>query len=93
VLLSDVGTLVIAPLISKELPYKLSNLKGVAMLGYSPHLLAIHPGVPANNLKELVECSKRKHLNMASSGPGSPNHLGVVEIALATGLKWQHVPY
>jgi tripartite-type tricarboxylate transporter receptor subunit TctC len=93
VLLTDVGTLAIAPLVSKDLSYKLSDLKGVTMLGYSPHLLAIHPAVPANNLKELVEYSKRKHLNIASAGSGSVNHLGVVEIALATGMKWQHVPY
>jgi tripartite-type tricarboxylate transporter receptor subunit TctC len=32
-------------------------------------------------------------LNVASAGSGSPNHLGMVEIALATGLQWQHVPY
>jgi tripartite-type tricarboxylate transporter receptor subunit TctC len=63
------------------------------MLGYSPHLLAIHPSLSVNNLKELVEYSKRKHLNVASAGSGSVNHLGVVEIALATGMKWHHVPY
>jgi tripartite-type tricarboxylate transporter receptor subunit TctC len=30
---------------------------------------------------------------VASSGSGSANHLGVVDIALATGLKWVHVPF
>jgi tripartite-type tricarboxylate transporter receptor subunit TctC len=93
VLLSDVGSLAIGPLITKDLPFKLTDLKGVAMLGYSPHLLAVFPGVPAANLKELVAFSKTKRLNVASAGSGSPNHLGMVEIALATGLQWQHVPY
>jgi tripartite-type tricarboxylate transporter receptor subunit TctC len=93
VLLSDVGSLAIGPLITKDLPFKLTDLKGVAMLGYSPHLLAIYPGVAANNLKELVAASKLKRVNVASAGSGSPNHLGMVEIALATGLQWQHVPY
>jgi tripartite-type tricarboxylate transporter receptor subunit TctC len=93
VLLSDVGTLAIAPLVSKDLSYKLSDLKGVTMLGYSPHLLAINPALPANTIKELVELSKRKHINVASAGSGSPNHLGMVEIALVTGMKWQHIPY
>jgi tripartite-type tricarboxylate transporter receptor subunit TctC len=93
VLLSDVGSLAIGPLITKDLPFKLSDLKGVAMLGYSPHILAVFPGIAANNLKELVAISKTKRLNVASAGSGSPNHLGMVEIALATGMQWQHVPY
>jgi tripartite-type tricarboxylate transporter receptor subunit TctC len=93
VMLSDMGSLAIAPLITKDLAYKLSDLRGVGMLGYSPHILAINPAIPANNLKELVEYSKKKPVNVASAGSGSPNHLGVVEIAVATGMKWQHVPY
>lgn len=93
VLLSDVGSLAISPLVTPNLNFKLSELTGVAMLGYSPHLLVVNPGVPAGNLRELVELSKKKPINIASAGSGSPNHLGVVEIALATGMRWQHVPY
>jgi tripartite-type tricarboxylate transporter receptor subunit TctC len=93
VMLSDVGSLAIGPLVTKDLPFKLTDLKGVAMLGFSPHLLAIHPGVPANTIPELAALSKTRRINVASSGSGSPNHLGVVEIALATGMQWQHIPY
>ncbi len=93
VLLSDLGSMAISPLISKDLPFKPEDLQGVSMLAYSPHLLAVHPSVQANTLKELVALSQRAPLNVASSGSGTPNHLGVVDIALITGLKWQHVPY
>lgn len=93
IFLSDLGSLAISPLVSKELTYKPEDLKGVTMLAYSPHLLVVHPSVAANNLNELVALSKQTPLNVASSGSGSPNHLGVVELAQATGLKWQHVPY
>jgi tripartite-type tricarboxylate transporter receptor subunit TctC len=93
VLLSDLGSMAISPLISKDLPFKPSDLQGVTMLAYSPHLLAVHPSVAANNLKELVALSQRAPINVASAGSGTPNHLGVVDIALITGLKWQHVPY
>ena len=93
VLLSDIGSMAIAPLISKDLAFKPEQLQGVTMLAYSPHLLVVHPSVPATNLKELVAYSQGKPLNVASSGSGTPNHLGVVDIALATGLKWRHVPY
>ncbi len=93
VLLSDLGSLAISPLVSKDLPFKPTDLQGVAMLAYSPHLLVVHPSVAASNLKELVALSQTTKLNVASAGSGTPNHLGVVEIALDTGMKWQHVPY
>jgi tripartite-type tricarboxylate transporter receptor subunit TctC len=93
VLLSDLGSMAISPLISKDLPFKPSDLQGVTMLAYSPHLLVVHPSVQASNLKELVALSQRTPINVASAGSGTPNHLGVVDIALITGMKWQHVPY
>lgn len=93
VMLSDIGSLAISPLITNDLPFKLADIKGVTMLGYSPHMLAVHPAVKANTVKELVELSKTRPINVASAGSGSPNHLGVVEIALNTGMRWQHVPY
>lgn len=92
-LLSDLGSMAISPLISKDLPFKPEQLKGVTLLAYSPHILAVHPSVPANNMAELVAYSKKNKINAASSGSGTPNHLGIVDIALTTGMKWQHVPY
>jgi tripartite-type tricarboxylate transporter receptor subunit TctC len=93
VLLSDLGSMAISPLINKDLPFKAEQLQGVTMLAYSPHILAVHPSVQANNLQELVALSKRSKINAASAGSGTPNHLGVVDIALSTGMRWQHVPY
>lgn len=93
VLLSDIGSLVISPLMLSNLSYKAGDLRGVAMLAYSPYLFAVNPQVPAKTLAELVTYSKGTPLNVASSGTGSPNHLGCVEIAEATGMRWQHVPY
>ena len=92
-LLSDLGSMAISPLISKDLPFKPEQLKGVTLLAYSPHILAVHPSVPANNMAELVAYSKKNKINAASSGSGTPNHLGIVDIALTTGMQWQHVPY
>ena len=92
-LLSDMSALAISPLVTKDMPYKPEQLKGATMLAYSPHLLVAHPSVAASNISELVALSKQRALNVASSGTGSANHLGVVDIALATGLKWVHVPF
>jgi tripartite-type tricarboxylate transporter receptor subunit TctC len=77
----------------KALPYKPAQLTGATLLAYSPHLLCTHPSIPASNVKELAELSRKKPINIASSGIGSANHLGAVEIALATGMKFVHVPF
>jgi tripartite-type tricarboxylate transporter receptor subunit TctC len=92
-LLSDMSSIAISPLVSKEMPYKPEQLKGATMLAYSPHLLVAHPSVQASNMAELVALSKKKSLNASSAGSGSANHLGIVDIALRSGLQWQHVPF
>lgn len=92
-LLSDMSSLAISPLVTKEMPYKPAELRGATMLAYSPHLLVAHPSVQASNIAQLVALSKTRALNVSSAGTGSANHLGVVDIAQATGLKWQHVPH
>jgi tripartite-type tricarboxylate transporter receptor subunit TctC len=93
VMLSDISSLAISPLVTNDLPFKLKDLQGVTLLGYSPHLLAVHPSVQASSIAELVALSKNKPVNVASAGSGSPNHLGVVEIAQKLGMRWTHVPY
>ena len=51
-LLCDTGSLSISPSVYTRLAFDPSkDLRGVTMLAYSPHLLVVHPSVPANNLK------------------------------------------
>jgi len=93
-LLCDVGALAISPSVYPKLALDPSKeLRGVTMLAYSPHLLVVHPSVPANNLKELVALSKQKDLNFAVSGTGGAPHLAGVSLANAVGARWQYVPY
>ena len=93
-LLCDVGALSISPSVYPRLPFDPSkDLRGVTMLAYSPHLLVMHPSVPANNLKELVALSKHKDLNFAVSGTGGAPHLAGVALERASGARWQYVPY
>ena len=92
-LLSDMSSVATAPLIIKDLPFKPTDLQGVTMLAYSPHMLVAAPSQPFSNLKEMIEFGKKNKINVASSGTGSANHLGMVEIAQLTGIKWQYVPY
>jgi tripartite-type tricarboxylate transporter receptor subunit TctC len=93
-LLCDTGALAISPSVYTHLPFDPSkDLRGVTMLGYSPHLLVVHPSVPAGNLKELVALSQRKDLNFAVTATGSAPHLAGVALERASGARWQYVPY
>ena len=93
-LLCDTGALAISASVYGKLPFEPSkDLRGVTMLAYSPHLLVVHPSVPANNLKELVALSKTTKLNFAVSAIGSAPHLAGVAVEKATQAQWQYIPY
>ncbi len=93
-LLCDTGALAISPSVYTRLPFSPArDLRGVTMLAYSPHLLVVHPSVPANNLKELVALSQQKPLSFAVTAIGSAPHLAGVAVERATKAKWQYIPY
>ncbi|MES2510751.1 MAG: tripartite tricarboxylate transporter substrate binding protein [Pseudomonadota bacterium] len=93
-LLCDTGALAISPSVYTKLAFDPSkDLRGVTMLAYSPHLLVVHPSVPASNLKELVELSRKSSLNFAVTAMGSAPHLAGVAVERASKAKWQYIPY
>ena len=93
-LLCDVGALAITASVYSKLPFDPSkDLRGVTMLAYSPHLLVVHPSVPASNLAELVALSHKQPLNFAVTAIGSAPHVAGVAIERATGAKWTYIPY
>ncbi|MGE0331067.1 MAG: Bug family tripartite tricarboxylate transporter substrate binding protein [Ramlibacter sp.] len=93
-LLCDTGALAISPSVYTKLSFNpATDLRGVTMLAYSPHLLVVHPSVPANNLKELVALSQQKPLSFAVTAIGSAPHLAGVAVERATNAKWQYIPY
>jgi tripartite-type tricarboxylate transporter receptor subunit TctC len=94
--LMDVGNLVISPALFK-LPFNVVNdFAPVAMVAYSPHLLAVSTKVPANTPAELVAYAKAQKgkLNYAvAAGMGSASHLAGVMYAQRNGIEWGYVPY
>jgi tripartite-type tricarboxylate transporter receptor subunit TctC len=94
--LMDVGNLVISPALFK-LPFNVVNdFAPVAMVAYSPHLLAVSTKVPANTPAELVAYAKAQKgkLNYAvAAGMGSASHLAGVTYAQRNGIEWGYVPY
>ena len=96
VLLADIGSLAIAPSVTHGLPFDpVKDFAPVVMVAYSPHLLVVHPSVPATDAKELVALAKAKpdSLNFAVSGLGGANHLAGIEFAQRAGIRWAYIPY
>jgi tripartite-type tricarboxylate transporter receptor subunit TctC len=92
--LCDVGALAISPSVYTKLSFDPSkDLRAVGMLAYSPHVLAVHPDVPAKTVTELVALSKKQRLNFAVTAIGSAPHLAAVAVQQATGAQWEYVPY
>ena len=95
-LLTDVGGLVISASVYPKLPFNPStDFSPVVMVSYSPHVLAVHPSVKANNVKELIELAKANpgKLNFAVSGIGGAPQLAGIEFEQRTGVKWTYIPY
>jgi tripartite-type tricarboxylate transporter receptor subunit TctC len=77
-------------------PYELMrDLVPVTGINYQDLLLAIHPSLPANNLKEFIALAKSSpgKLNYASSGPGTPYHMAGELFKYMAGVDIVHVPH
>jgi len=95
-LLATVAPLVVQPAISTTLPYDAKrDLALVGMFATVPNLIAVHPSVPAQNLKELIDHAAKNpgRLNYASAGAGTGPHLGGELFNQMAGVKIAHVPY
>jgi tripartite-type tricarboxylate transporter receptor subunit TctC len=67
----------------------------VAMIGNSPFVLLITPGLAVGSVQELIAVAKSKPgmLNYASAGTGSMTHLAGALFASMAGIQLTHVPY
>lgn len=84
-------------------PHTYKDVKFDVIKDYEPIVLAarfelalnVHPSVPANNLKELIEWIKANpaKASIASYGAGTPSHFLVEMLNEAAGIKATHVPY
>lgn len=80
--------------IRKTLPFDpASAFIPVAMIARAPIVLAVHPSVPARNVREFIALAKKRPLNYSSSGTGGNNHISMELLSQAAGIKMTHVPY
>lgn len=88
--------LAVNPATFKKLPYDpVRDLAPIARLGSAPLVMAVHPALPAQNLRELVALAKAKPgaLSYSSSGTGSVHQFAGELFKLRTGADIVHIPY
>ena len=90
------ASLLISGNLYKNLAYDaVKSFAPVSMLASSPYVLAVHPAVKANTVRELIELAKAKPkaISYASAGSGSGSHLAGELFRMLTGAEFLHVPY
>jgi len=83
------------PALFEKLSWDPKDFTPVALLTVSTNVIAVHPSVPVNNLKEFIAYTKANpgKLNYASQGNGSVSHIGTEIFKQTTGVDMVHVPY
>jgi tripartite-type tricarboxylate transporter receptor subunit TctC len=90
------STFSVNPTLFPNAPYQsLRDFAPVAVTVMTPHVLLVHPALPAKSVSELVALAKAQpgRLNYASSGSGSAFHLGMELLKTVTATHIVHVPF
>jgi tripartite-type tricarboxylate transporter receptor subunit TctC len=91
------STIVIAPLVTPDtVKYDaLKDLIPVGLINITPLILVARPGLPVNNLAELLRYARANpgKLNYASPGVGNLLHVAMESLRQQARIDMVHVPY
>jgi tripartite-type tricarboxylate transporter receptor subunit TctC len=86
----------INPSLYPKLPYDpVKDFAPLSLVGSSPLVLALHPSVPAKDVRGLIALARARagQLTYGSSGSGSVGHMAGSLFEVLAGVKLQHIPY
>ena len=90
------GPSVTNPLLYPKTPFDpLRDFAYISLIATGPVVIAVHPSIPATDLKGLVALAKARpgQLNYGSHGVGTSPHLAGELFKLVTATSSVHVPY
>ena len=95
ILVSYSGYHVANPILMDKLPWDLKSLTPIGLVTIATNVIAVHPSVPVNNLKEFIAYVQKNpgKLNYASQGNGSVAHIGTEIFKQKINGNIVHVPY
>lgn len=78
--------------------FKFDPVKDLAPVVWAssvPLVLVLHPSVPAKNVRDLIELSKRHKngMNGAHNGSGTTSHIALEMLVQQTGARVAQIPY
>jgi tripartite-type tricarboxylate transporter receptor subunit TctC len=79
-----------------QLPYDLlADFEPLGMVASNPLLIVTHPSFPAKDLRDLIGWLKANpdRATVGTAGTGSGSHIGGIYFQVATGTKFQYIPY
>jgi tripartite-type tricarboxylate transporter receptor subunit TctC len=95
-LLLATNTLAINASIYRKLPFDpLKDFAAVSLIATTPNVLAVHPSLPVQNVKQLIALAKARpgKLTYASQGNGGTGHLAGELFKTMAHVDIVHVPY
>lgn len=87
---------VINPALYKKLPFDtIKDFAPITQVAVQPLLFNVHPSLPANGPRELINLAKARpgEILYGSAGAGSGGHLATEMFAYMGGVKLTHIPY
>jgi len=90
------GPSVTNPLLYPKIPFDpIRDFAYISLIATGPAVIAVHPSIPAKNVRELVALAKARpgQLNYGSPGVGTSPHLAGELFKQVTGTQIVHVPY
>ena len=79
-----------------KLPYDpIKAFTPIGIMGTGTNVVTVHPSLPTNSLKELLDMARAKpgELSYASAGVGTFQHLGAELFKLEAKINLLHVPF
>ena len=95
-LLMNPAGLAIIPSLFKDVQFDVAkDITPVSLVAQSPYVIVVNPGVPANDIKGLIDLAKQRPggLNYGSGGNGTVSHLAGIVFQDLAGITWEHIPY
>src|SRR6202040_2073805 len=93
-ILATTTSLAVNETATKNKGFSVDDLRAIAIVAFSPDVLAVHPSNPARDLKEVIDNGKMRSFAYGSAGVGTGPHIGAEyffrEVAKVQAV---HVPF
>ena len=89
-------TFTVNPGLMRKLPYDaLRDFAPVSLIATAPHLLAVHPSLPAKTVRDVVALAQARpeRLTFSSGSTGGSSHLSGELFNSSAKIRMTHIPY